>query len=135
MLAAVVAVNIVNCSFILGEKFFVRIFTSDTDVMNVVFTRFKWVLSVQFLICSYEICGSVLRGFGSSMIPAVITIFGTCVLRVVWVNTVCLHYRNIIYCFVVYPISWVVTGTSVVIALWVVWRGLRGSNNKEKGMI
>ena len=128
MLAAIVATNIVNISFILGENFFVGIFTSDANVMNVVFTRFRWVLSVQFLICSYEICGSVLRGFGRSMIPAVITIFGTCVLRVIWVNTVCVHYRDIIYCFVVYPISWVVTGSAVVLSLIVVWRGIRQEN-------
>jgi Na+-driven multidrug efflux pump len=121
----VAATNIVNISFILGRHFFVRIFTSDPEVMSVVFLRFKWVLSLQFLICSYEICGSVLRGFGKSMIPAVITIFGTCVLRVVWVNTICLDYRDIIYCFVVYPISWVVTGSAVVIALAVSWRTVK----------
>ena len=125
LLAAVAATNIVNISFILGRHFFVRIFTSDPEVMSVVFLRFKWVLSLQFLICSYEICGSVLRGFGKSMIPAVITIFGTCVLRVVWVNTICLDYRDIIYCFVVYPISWVVTGSAVVIALAVSWRTVK----------
>ncbi|MCR5701272.1 MAG: MATE family efflux transporter [Lachnospiraceae bacterium] len=128
LLAAIVTTNIVNFTFIFGENFFVRIFTADPAVIDVVFTRFKWVLSVQFVICSYEICASVLRGFGRSMVPAFITIFGTCVLRVIWVNTVCLRYRDIRYCFVVYPVSWFVTGTAVMTALFVVWRQLKKEN-------
>lgn len=126
MISALAATNLVNFSFIWGKHFFVGLFTSDPAVMDIVFLRFKWVLSVQFLICSYEICGSVLRGFGRSMLPAVITIFGTCVLRIVWVNTVCVYFHNIIYAFVVYPVSWLVTGTAVVTAMAVIWRRMKG---------
>ena len=124
MAVAVVLTNIVNISFILGEKFFVGLFTSDVAVAECVYLRFKIVLAVQFLICSYEISGSVLRGFGRSMLPAVITIFGTCVLRIIWVNTVCARVRDISYVFVVYPVSWIVTGIAVVAAFIVTYKKL-----------
>lgn len=126
MAVAVVLTNVVNISFIVGEKFFVGLFTTDTAVADYAFLRFKVVLAVQFLICSYEISGSVLRGFGHSLLPTVITIFGTCILRIVWVNTVCAHIHNIAYVFVVYPVSWVVTGTLVVGAFAMVYRKVAG---------
>lgn len=122
MAVALVLTNIVNYIFIGAEHFFVGLFTSDAAVAEYTYLRFKVVLAVQCLICSYEISGSVLRGFGRSMLPAVITIFGTCVLRIVWVNTVCAHVKNIAYVFVVYPVSWVVTGLFVVGAFVVVYR-------------
>ena len=122
MAAALVLTNIVNYIFIGAEHFFVGLFTPDAAVAEYTYLRFKVVLAVQCLICSYEISGSVLRGFGRSMLPAVITIFGTCVLRIVWVNTVCAHVKNIAYVFVVYPVSWVMTGLFVVGAFVVVYR-------------
>lgn len=125
MVVAVVLTNVVNLSFILGERLFVGLFTSDAAVAEYTYLRFKVVLAVQFLICSYEISGSVLRGFGRSLLPTVITIFGTCVLRIVWVNTVCTRVRDIAYVFVVYPVSWIVTGIAVVTAFVVVYRRLR----------
>ena len=126
MAVAVVLTNVVNISFIVGEKFFVGLFTTDTAVADYAFLRFKVVLAVQFLICSYEISGSVLRGFGHSLLPTVITIFGTCILRIVWVNTVCARIHNIAYVFVVYPVSWIVTGTLVVGAFAMVYRKVAG---------
>lgn len=122
MAVAVALTNIVNLSFIAGERFFVGLFTTDTEVAGYAYLRFKVVLAVQFLICSYEISGSVLRGLGHSLLPAVITIFGTCVLRIIWVNTVCAHVHDIAYVFVVYPVSWIVTGSLVVAAFVKVYR-------------
>lgn len=126
MAASLVATNMVNASFILGKHFFVGLFTSDAAVMEYTFLRFRCVLAVQCLICSYEICGSVLRGLGHSMLPAVITIFGTCVLRIVWVNTVCVWVRDISKVFIVYPVSWAVTGVVVVTAFVVIYGKMKG---------
>ncbi len=125
MASAVCATVVVNGIFILGKCFFAGLFTSDRQVMQYVFLRFRYVLVLQFMICSYEICGSVLRGLSHSLLPAVITIFGTCVLRIVWVNTVCERVHDIKWVFVVYPVSWAVTGTAVTAACLIILRRLK----------
>ncbi len=51
-----------------------------------------------------------MRGLGSSLAPMVITVFGTCVLRVVWVYTVFPLFPTWQMLFLSYPISWFVTG-------------------------
>ena len=80
------------------------------------------MLLVQFLASSYEISGAYMRGLGYSMTQTVLTIFGTCVLRLVWVYTVNAHYNNFEILLYIYPISWIITGISVLIAAWITQR-------------
>ena len=40
------------------------------------------VLLTQCIASSYEIAGAALRGLGYSMLPAILTVFGTCVIIV-----------------------------------------------------
>lgn len=76
----------------------------------------------QAIAASYEVSGSYMRGLGYSMTPMVLTIFGTCVLRLGWVYI----YRDIDPSFMsllaIYPISWVITGIAVVAAAFRVQR-------------
>lgn len=74
------------------------------------------VLMFQVLACSYEITGSAMRGLGNSMTPMILTVFGTCVLRLVWIYTVNAHYHQFDVLLCIYPITWVITGTMVVAA-------------------
>ena len=84
--------------------------------MHYVYLRMGCVLIFQSIASSYEISASAMRGFGKSFLPALLTVFGTCVIRLVWVFTVCPimpGYDNLLY---VYPISWVLTGVLVCTA-------------------
>lgn len=61
-----------------------------------------------------------MRGLGYSMCPMLLTVFGTCVLRLVWVFTVAA--RTLDFCLLldIYPISWAITGILVVSAALIV---------------
>ena len=50
-----------------------------------------------------------MRGLGSSLTPMVITIFGVCALRVVWVYTVFAVWPLWEVLFLSYPVTWVIT--------------------------
>ena len=67
-----------------------------------------------------------MRGFGKSTLPAVLTIFGTCVLRLVWIFAVCPFVPGYDVLLYVYPLSWVVTGilvcTAYAVASRKAWR-------------
>ena len=80
----------------------------------------------QWLASSYEISGAYMRGLGYSVLPMVLTIFGTCVLRLVWVYTVHPVYNDFHVLMLVYPVSWVITGTAVVSAALVLQHRLFG---------
>ena len=80
------------------------------------------MLLFQFIASSYEISGAALRGIGYSMTPTVLTIFGTCLLRLVWIFTVVPLSKSYETLLAVYPISWVITGISVCTAYAIIRR-------------
>ena len=57
----------------------------------------------------YEVTGGVLRGMGYSMTPAVLTMFGSCVVRIIWIYTVFAWKPSLAVLFWVYPFSWIIT--------------------------
>ena len=111
---------------------------SLTMICSIVFTIFRWPLSeiyskdpeavrycaerilkvelLQFLVNSYEITSGALRGLGCSLLPALITIVGTCSLRLCWIALVFPKSQTYETILAVYPISWIVTGIAMITA-------------------
>lgn len=103
-----------NALFYTQRDFFLSLFTTDPQVVHYAVIRMRWVLVFQSLAASYEISAAAMRGMNYSLEPALLTILGTCVLRLLWVFFVCPvwpGFDRLMYC---YPISWVLTGTMVV---------------------
>lgn len=108
--------------FIWLKTFFVSLFTTDASVAEYAYTRMLIVLSWQFIACSYEISASAMRGMGKSMLPTLLTIVGTCLLRVVWVFAVCPVWTSYQTIMIVYPITWITTGIMVFTAFHITAR-------------
>lgn len=124
MLMGVVGCFTANAFFTWQHDFFLSFFTTDPEVMHYGTMRMETALLFQFLACSYEITGSALRGMGESMLPTIMTVFGTCVLRMIWVFAVAPHYHGFMELMQVYPLSWVLTGIMVIVAYKVSMRKL-----------
>ena len=120
MILSLIGCGIPNLIISWQNHFFLSIFTSDENVIALGTIRLLYVLMLQFLASSYEISSAAMRGYGYSMTPTVLTIFGTCVLRLVWIFTVLPQHWSLQTLFIVYPVSWVITGTIVIIAYYVV---------------
>ena len=69
------------------------------------------VISTMYFMCGImEVLGGVLRGMGKPVLPMVTSIFGSCVLRIVWIYTVCRMFPNDIgILYMAYPVTWLVT--------------------------
>lgn len=83
--------------------------------------RVTHVLFWQFVACSYEISGGAMRALGYSITPMLITLIGTCALRIWWVKMsgVTLTYNTLLS---IYPLTWAVTGVSMLAAYFIVSR-------------
>ena len=124
MSLSVVSCLILNVCFTLGRYHAVGIFIDDPVAIELGAKRMEYVLFFQFIACSYEIAGASMRALGYSMTPMVLTILGTCLLRVFWVSTG--TFAELQDLLIIYPITWTVTGIAVVSAyLWVARRVLR----------
>lgn len=116
MLAGLLSSGFLCLIFVLGRNFFAGLYTTDPQVLPYATLRILWVVSFEWMTGTYEISGAALRGMGHSMTPAVLTVFGSCVVRLLWVYTVCSIHHSFWLLLMIYPISWVVTGTLVLTA-------------------
>lgn len=116
MLMSIVCCGAANIIIAFNAEFFIGIFSTNPEVIAYGTTRIHCILLLQFLASSYEISGSALRGLGYSMTPTILTIFGTCVLRLIWIYTVCSDNNNFEMLLYIYPITWIITGSAVYIA-------------------
>ena len=85
------------------------LFSGDSAVVEAACVRIMLILLFEPICGCYETPAGVLRGTGHSTLPAVITIVGTCFLRIIWIFTVFAYQDTLESLFVVFPISWVVT--------------------------
>lgn len=111
-----------NGIFTWQHKFFLSFFSNDANVQVYGKIRMEIVLACQFIASSYEISASALRGMGKSMQPTILTVFGTCLLRIIWVYAVCPVWTSFNTIMLVYPVSWVATGTMVSLAFYLTAR-------------
>lgn len=119
---SVVACALANVLIALFPSQCLSLFSSDPDVIYYGTIRLRTVLMFQCLACSYEISGAYMRGLGYSMTPMVLTIFGTCVLRLAWVFFVAPRQHDFALLLSIYPITWAITGVLVVTAALIVQR-------------
>lgn len=74
------------------------------------------MIRLSCIVCLYAICGwmdtmvGVLRGLGHSMVPMVVSLLGSCALRLLWVALVFPHFGVPAALFISYPITWTITG-------------------------
>lgn len=116
MLASILSCGCLSLIFVLFRSFFVGLYTTDSAVIHYALLRVLVVLTFECLTSAYEISGAALRGLGHSMTPAALTVLGSCILRLIWVFTLCRMFHSYILLLVIYPISWIVTGAMVLFA-------------------
>lgn len=109
-------------SFVVGRNFFIQIYTTDPVVIKYGLIRMTHVLTLGFLISTYEVTGSVLRGIGYSVLPTAIILLGVCGIRMVWIYTVFPKYKSFTTLMNAYPITWIITGTTMLMAYFIISR-------------
>lgn len=102
-----------NMVFVLFGPPIASVFTTDPQVVHYCTSRIYVALAFQWIATSYEIPAACMRGLGKSLAPALLTIFGTCFIRLGWIFLVLPHWYGYEYLMLCYPISWVITGVLV----------------------
>ena len=108
--------------FIVGRTFFISIYTDDAQAVQYAMIRLMHVELLEFMPCLYEVSGGALRGMGYSMLPAILTVFGSCGLRIAWIYTVFKKYTDFAMLMNVYPFTWIVTTILVLGAYFLIRR-------------
>ena len=120
MLCGLLSSAVVVFLFVTFRHQLILIFTTDPNVIEFALKRVMNAFFLHYLIASYEVSGGCLRGMNHSLLPALISMIGTCVFRLGYVFFYVSRVHTFEALFRVYPISWVITGTITLIAYFAV---------------
>lgn len=67
-------------------------------------------LGLTYVLCGLmETCGGMVRGLGRSWTPMIVSVFGACGLRILWIYTIFHAHHNLWTLYLSYPVSWIIT--------------------------
>ena len=100
-------------------KSLLAIFNNDPQVINIGYIRLMTVFFAYTFSMLYENMSGYLRGFGISLLPAILTVIGVCGVRLLWIFTVFPAHRTFRTIMLVYPVSLATTAVLIFIALMI----------------
>ena len=108
IIAAAIGLVLSFAGFFFSEQI-VWLFSKDPEVMKIGAARLAQVMPF-YVFCSLQdlVAGQV-RGMGKSVEPMIISVFGTCVLRILWILTAMPVSHTLVTLYWAYPISWAAT--------------------------
>ncbi len=104
-------------------KQLLHLFNGDPEVIAIGYTRLVYIFFAYIFTMITEVLSGYLRGFGISLAPALISIFGICGTRLLWIFYMFPKSPGFITIMTVYPISLAITAAGVVIAFIIIRLG------------
>lgn len=92
-----------------GGQFVFTLFTDDVAVITEGVQILRLLVPFYFTYIWIEVLSGAVRGTGEALIPTLLTCFGICVLRIVWIAVAVPIDRNIMTVIFSYPVTWIVT--------------------------
>lgn len=102
---------------LLFGKTLLALFNNDPRVVTIGYTRLLIIFSAYTFSMLYENMSGYLRGFGISLLPAILTIIGVCGVRIFWIAFIFPLERTFSTIMIAYPLSLCVTAILIFIAL------------------
>ena len=98
-------------------KSLLAIFNNDPEVVSTGYIRLMMVMLSHSFSLLYEVMSGYLRGFGISLVPALLTTLGVCGIRIGWIQFVFPQSRTFQTIMTGYPVSLSATALLILIAL------------------
>ena len=99
----------IEAIYLTFSRYGFMLFVSDTAVINLGVGMLNCIVPFYFTYIFIEILSGAIRGTGKSLVPTLITVFGICVLRVIWLAIVPAKFGTINSVMLCYPVTWTVT--------------------------
>lgn len=96
-----------------------ELFTTDRAVVEIGVAMMRYLTPFYVTYVSIEILSGALRGVGDCWIPMLLSCFGVCVLRIVWIMAAVPFKKDIYTIMFSYPLTWVVT--TVLFVVYYLW--------------
>lgn len=101
---------------------FLGFFSNDPAVIDAGLKRLN-IMALAYSLSAFMDCSiAASRALGKTAIPTIMVLLGSCVFRIIWVNTIFAHFMTIPSLFLLYPCSWILTSTAEILYFVRVYR-------------
>lgn len=102
---------------------FLSLFTREPAVAEAGMKRLT-IMGLSYAVSAFMDCTiAASRGLGKSVVPTIIVIMGSCVFRIIWVNTVFAYFGTIASLYLLYVFSWGITAAAEIVYFVRIYRG------------
>lgn len=109
----IIAMLVLGALILLFMRPLLRIFNGDPAVVEIGVIRIIYVVVPEIFAVFIDIFSGSMRGYGYSLMPAVVTLVCICGVRLSWVWLVFPHCPTFETLMIIYPISWAVTSLCI----------------------
>ncbi len=95
-------------AYFLGTQL-LHIYSSDPQVVSFGLQRMQIICTTYFFCGLMDTMVGVLRGLGYSVMPMVVSLMGSCALRIIWIFTIFAWTPTLFVLYLSYPVSWFLT--------------------------
>lgn len=109
----------------------------EEKVFSAGLLRLEIICTTYFLCGLMEVLSGLMRGMGKPLIPMIVSILGSCVLRVVWIAVVCnvIFPGDIKWLYIAYPVTWIVTCTAHLVCCVKTYKNLIRQRNARNALL
>ena len=100
---------IISSMMLLLARPLLGLFTEDQEVMNITLEMMHFLVPTYLTYICVEIFSGAVRGAGDVVAPTLMTCFGVCILRVLWILVAVPLHRTVVMVEWSYPITWTMT--------------------------
>lgn len=112
-------------SYIFGRELLGIYIPKDLVAIEFGLKRLAVVGRLYFLCGIMEVMTGVLRGMGYSFTSMIISLFGACFLRIVWIYTIFAKVHTLTNLYISYPVSWTLVIAVDIFVYYIIMKKLR----------
>ena len=106
---------VIEAGYFLVGRYGLMLFITDSTVLSIGESFMHYIVPWYITYIAIELLSGTMRGAGKSLVPTLISVFGICVLRIIWIYIVPNFDQSVFGVLFSYPFSWIVTSLLFII--------------------
>ena len=110
-----VSTFVIEAGYFIVGRYGLMLFITDSAVLEIGISIMRYIVPWYITYIAIELLSGAIRGVGKSFVPTLISVFGICVLRILWIYIVPVFDTSLFGVLFSYPFSWIVTSLLFII--------------------
>lgn len=90
------------------------IFTTNPIAIDAAVTKIQILASTTFIYAIFDVFAATIKGCGCAFVTMLISIFGVCVTRILWMFIMLPSHNDLVMCYYAYPVSYAASLIAIV---------------------